>query len=102
MRNLIASVIIEVNMLSEEKYKHFLEKHFKNYNFNMLRKIIYQNHQNSTDEVMIIGLNDYYRQESQRDIDEFELRLMVVLYELKRDNLDKFNEFVQKYASLNQ
>lgn len=98
MRKLIASVIKEVNTLSKEIYEDYLEEYLETHKIDTLRTIIHQNHQNQTDAAMITALNGYYRQKSQTDINRFKTGLMLVLYELKRDNSDKFTEFVQKYT----
>jgi hypothetical protein len=47
---------------------------------------------------METALNGYFRDHHQEEDEDFKYKFIVVLYELKQRNLDKFNEFVQKYA----
>ena len=77
----------------ESEITSFQERGIK---MDLLRKVILQHHQNPTDEAMETALNGYFRDHHQDE--DFKYKFIVVLYELKQSNLDKFKEFVQKYA----
>ena len=62
----------------------------------LLKKVIFQDHQNPTNEAMETALNGYFSNHQQDE--DFKNKLALVLYEFKQSNLDKFNEFVQKYG----
>ena len=86
--------VSEATELTESEYLRYLED-FKNpeIDIKLLRKSIFQNHKNPTDEAMRIALEKYYK-DSQND-SLINIKMRVVLYELKEQSPDKFNKFVQ-------
>jgi len=63
--------------------------------------VIFQKHQNPTDEAMKVALKQYYEISKQQDISEqqylYTTKLSVVLYELKEENSEKFDCFCRSF-----
>ena len=67
----------------------------------LIRKVIFQKHENATDEAMKVALKPYYEISKQQDISEqqylYTTKLSVVLYELKEENSDKLDGFCRSF-----
>jgi len=77
----------------ESHIKYFQEEGIS---IELLKKTIFQEHKNPTDEAMETALSKYFR--DYYEDEAFKDKLALALYELKQTNLDKFNEFKQKYV----
>ena len=89
--------IKEANFMDESNYDTNLEllKHYQTHETRMklVRKMVFQENKNPTDENLKIGLEDYYNQCKKTTSEERNLALTVALYELKKEKPEKFDHF---------
>ena len=90
-------ILITEEQMTPDEYENNI-KYFQEEGISVefLKKTIFQDHKNPTDEAMETALNKYFR--DHHEDEAFKDKLATVLYELKQSNSDKFNEFKQKYA----
>ncbi|MGB7894877.1 MAG: hypothetical protein WCF82_23665 [Microcoleus sp.] len=95
---------------AENMDNNFYDSHIKDWkkrgvDLDLIRKGIFQKHQNPTDEAMNVSLKQYYETSKQELSKEYvahyevpiHTKLAVVLYELKEENSEKFDWFCRSF-----
>ena len=97
----IQNAIWESEEMKEEEYRQEIERNPQG--FGRMRKMIFRELPSITDETLKISLNQSFesaKQSSAGVYHHFVKRLSIVLYELKRDREEEFNDFEKKFGNL--
>jgi hypothetical protein len=104
LRKWIKNILEEVDSLDQQLYEQWCKQfEASGKSIYFMEKIIFQQHNNCTDEAMETALEQYFREYEKYENDtnmqyELTMKMATVLYKLKEQELDKFNNFVKTFA----